>query len=233
MQGINPIFFSLKKDSEGYYFLDRSPAIFTVLLEYLRNGKLHYDQNISESQLRLEFKYFHCPFPELNPVVAEVRADAERYVSSCWSGIQEIINNKITEMLNGQPINVPVGWSHPSIPVPNSKHAITAYFWHCVATYITTEHGYVVRMKSNGGYTNVLVLYLPVTTHHTARANNNLNQIESYNIFERDEESLAGKPKVCSFADFQPGRQFLHLRSSTPIADGKKKQHHANGTTTR
>jgi len=121
-------YFGMKKDAEDCYFLDRSPVIFAVVLEYLRNGKLHYGSSISESQLRLEFKYYHMPFPEINNVVAELRGDAERYVSLCWTSVQEIIGNKMTELLNGQSVNIPVGWSHPSIPVPTSKHAVTAFF---------------------------------------------------------------------------------------------------------
>jgi len=206
----------MKKDAEDCYFLDRSPVIFAVVLEYLRNGKLHYGSSISESQLRLEFKYYHMPFPEINNVVAELRGDAERYVSLCWTSVQEIIGNKMTELLNGQSVNIPVGWSHPSIPVPTSKHAVTAFFWHCVATYIQNEYGYIVRMKSNGGYTNVLVFYLPITSIYSSHTDySNINQMENYSIFEQDGEAVHEKPKVVTFKNFQPGRQFLHLRSSS------------------
>ena len=67
------------RDSKGALFIDRSPQVFTVVLEYLRTGALHIPPGITKEQVLSEFLFYSIPHPYLHwempqgiPKVADV-----------------------------------------------------------------------------------------------------------------------------------------------------------------
>jgi hypothetical protein len=52
------------KDDEGCIFIDRNPEIFSIVLEYLRTGKLFISSAISKEQILSEFEYFGIDLQE-------------------------------------------------------------------------------------------------------------------------------------------------------------------------
>lgn len=57
---------SIKSESGGYYFIDRDPTHFGIIMSYLRTGvipklKLNHKQ---VEELRKEFDYYHLPLAE-------------------------------------------------------------------------------------------------------------------------------------------------------------------------
>eukprot|EP01006_Ploeotia_vitrea_P045471 TRINITY_DN66943_c10_g3_i1.p1 TRINITY_DN66943_c10_g3~~TRINITY_DN66943_c10_g3_i1.p1 ORF type:complete len:237 (-),score=25.09 TRINITY_DN66943_c10_g3_i1:61-771(-) len=55
-------------EADGRYFLDRSPKRFSVILDYLRDGKMLNWENLSADEacnIRTELDFYQIPFPEV------------------------------------------------------------------------------------------------------------------------------------------------------------------------
>jgi len=95
----NTVFMSLlegnwKPDNKGYYFFDRNPDNFNIILEYLRKGTLMVE-NLNQSQLSNlceDLDFFQIPYENTNldfPLVNDFRKQIESW----------LINKKIGPIL--------------------------------------------------------------------------------------------------------------------------------------
>src|SRR3989344_6896524 len=71
---------NVTKDENGNIFIDRSPELFKIILEYLRTNKLYIPDNVNRSQLKDEFDLYGLDMPSPEKKYLRHTADYKRFL---------------------------------------------------------------------------------------------------------------------------------------------------------
>ena len=97
---------NVTKDENGNIFIDRSPELFKIILEYLRTNKLYIPDNVNRSQLKDEFDLYGLDMPSPEKKYLRHTADYKRFLDMTDIGYKiisstHVSNQKVEFVLQG------------------------------------------------------------------------------------------------------------------------------------